>query len=54
MQLSKKRAARVRDHLVKKYGVAANRIKTEGRGETDQFSLSVNSDNRRTEIIILE
>ncbi len=52
--LSQKRADRVRDHLVKKYGVAANRIKTEGRGETDQFSLSNNSDNRRTEIIILE
>ena len=54
MQLSKKRAARVRDHLIEKYGVAANRIKTKAMGETNQFSLSDNSDNRRTEIIILE
>ena len=54
MQLSKNRAARVRNHLIKKYGVAANRIKTKAMGETNQFSLSDNSDNRRTEIIILE
>ena len=54
MQLSKNRAARVRDHLIEKYGVAANRIKTKAMGETNQFSLSDNSDNRRTEIIILE
>lgn len=54
IMLSKKRANRVRDFIVNQYGIAANRILAEGRGETDEFSISDTANNRRTEIIIIE
>jgi outer membrane protein OmpA-like peptidoglycan-associated protein len=54
LAISKRRANRVRDHLVNTFGIAPSRIETIGAGETQKFSISNSMENRRTEIIILQ
>jgi outer membrane protein OmpA-like peptidoglycan-associated protein len=54
LAISRRRAKRVRDHLINTYGVAPSRIEATGAGETQQFSISNSRENRRTEIIILQ
>ena len=54
MRISKKRAERVRDYLIKNSKISPDRIITVGKGQTDRFSLSQNSSNRRAEFIIIE
>ena len=51
-ELSKRRAKRVYDHLLK-LGIPAHRMSYVGAGETLQFSIGDITENRRTEIIIL-
>lgn len=52
--ISRRRANRVRDHLINTFGIAPSRIEATGAGETQQFSISNSRENRRTEIIILQ
>lgn len=51
-ELSEKRAEAVRDYLVSK-GVPANRITTEGLGDTKPKSKAVKKENRRVELVVL-
>lgn len=57
MELSKQRAASVKDLLVKEYGIEEARIKTEGKGETqpiaDNKTKEGKAQNRRVEFIKL-
>lgn len=54
LSISKKRAERVRDYLITNSKISPDRIIAVGKGQTDRFSLSQDSSNRRTEFIILE
>ena len=54
MRISKKRAERVRDYLIKNSKISPDRFMAVGKGQTDRFSLSQNSSNRRAEFIIIE
>jgi len=55
--LSKQRAKAVMDYLIEK-GIAANRIQTTGKGDTDPVASNQTEEgraqNRRTEILILD
>lgn len=53
LTLSERRAQRVYDSLLE-YGVTAQQMAYTGAGETLQFSIEKLTENRRTEIIILE
>jgi outer membrane protein OmpA-like peptidoglycan-associated protein len=57
MELSKKRAAAVRDLLASEFGIDASRIETEGKGETlpiaDNKTKEGKTSNRRVEFIKL-
>jgi outer membrane protein OmpA-like peptidoglycan-associated protein len=53
--LSKKRAESVKQNLVKEFGIAESRIKTDGKGEPDPVSNNNTSEgkaaNRRVDFI---
>ncbi len=55
MELSKKRAASVKDALIKEFAISANRIETDGMGEkkpvTNNNSPEAKANNRRVEFI---
>jgi outer membrane protein OmpA-like peptidoglycan-associated protein len=57
MELSKKRAAAVKDLLVSEFGIDASRLETEGKGETqpiaDNKTKEGKTSNRRVEFIKL-
>ncbi len=57
LQLSKKRAAAVKNSLVNQYGISESRIVTDGKGESDPVASNNTSDgkaqNRRVEFIKL-
>jgi len=57
LELSKKRAAAVKDLLVSEYGIDANNIETDGKGETqpiaDNKTKEGKAQNRRVEFIKL-
>ena len=56
LQLSKDRAASVKDALVNSFGIASERLSTDGRGESEPIayntSPSEKAKNRRTEFIV--
>lgn len=52
LELSRKRAKSVKDYLTTEHNVPADQIMALGVGETNQFSISEPSHNRRTEILI--
>lgn len=54
LEISQRRAKRVRDHLINVFNISPNRLESIGAGETQQFSISNSNQNRRTEIIILQ
>ena len=54
LEISQRRANRVRDHLINAFNIPSNRLESIGVGETQQFSISNSKENRRTEIIILQ
>ncbi len=57
LDLSKRRAANVKSYLVKEFGIAADRISTDGKGETQPIvqntSVENKAKNRRVEFIKL-
>jgi outer membrane protein OmpA-like peptidoglycan-associated protein len=53
LELSKNRAFQVRNYLVDKHGISADRIFCGAAGETNHFSIINPKHNRRTEIAIL-
>lgn len=55
LELSAKRAAAVRDHLVRRHGIAHNRLEVEGRGATQLKNPATPAAavNRRVEVVVL-
>ncbi len=53
LQLSQQRADSVRDYLVSQHGIAADRLKAEGKGDRDPLNAKVPSaaENRRVTIV---
>ena len=57
LELSKKRAAAVKNAMLNKYGISSSRIVTDGKGETqpiaDNTSAEGKANNRRVEFVKL-
>ena len=57
MELSKKRAASVKDALVNSFGVSPEQLSTDGKGETNPVASNDTvlgkAKNRRTEFILM-
>jgi outer membrane protein OmpA-like peptidoglycan-associated protein len=52
MRLGQRRADGVRQHLVTKYGIEGDRIRTESKGKSNPIANGLNSMNRRVDFVI--